>query len=154
MYTTVLVIHIIASFVLVGVILLQAGKGGGLAQTFGGGASGSTLFGQKTSVLLTRATTISAVLFLCTSLSLAMISGRRAKSLMQRLKIAPIAATQQPIMPQKAIPGTKTVTKYERNLETGEMEVAEETTAPLTKEDMESTKKDLEMPVKELDNVK
>jgi preprotein translocase subunit SecG len=92
MYIFILIVHIIASFILVAVILLQAGRGGDVAQAFGGGSSSTTIFGQKTSVFLTRATTVSAVLFLCTSLSLAVISSRRTRSLMEKIKIpAPVA---------------------------------------------------------------
>ncbi len=94
MYTFVLIVHIIVSLVLVAVILLQAGKGGGLADTFGGGGSSATIFGQKASQFLTRATSVSAIVFLCTSLLLAVISGRRAKSLMENVKMAPITIPQ------------------------------------------------------------
>ncbi len=131
MYTFVLVIHIIASFVLVGVILLQAGRGGGLAQTFGGGGASSTIFGQKASVFLTRATTVSAVLFLCTSLTLAILSSRRGKSLMQRLKVPLVTGTTG----EQAIP-TKTVKEVEVDPLTGEERVVEEKVVPLTEEEM------------------
>jgi len=80
---------------LIAVILLQAGKGGGLADTFGGGgSSGTTIFGQKASDFLTKATTVSAVLFLCTSLSLAFLSSKRKKSLMEGANIPP-AVTEE-----------------------------------------------------------
>jgi len=95
MYIFILIIHIIASLVLIAVILLQAGRGGGLAETFGGGGSQMTIFGQKASAFLTKATTASAVLFLCTSLSLAYISSRRQKSLLENVRIAPIAPLPQ-----------------------------------------------------------
>lgn len=91
MYIFILVIHIIVSMILVAVILLQAGRGGGLAETFGGGGSSQmTIFGQKATTFLTKATTVSAVLFLCTSLSLAFLSSKRQKSLMEAVKIAPV----------------------------------------------------------------
>lgn len=91
MYIFILIIHIIVSFVLIGVILLQAGRGGGLAETFGGGGTQTTIFGQKASTFLTRATTVSAVLFLCTSLSLALLSSMRQKSLMEGVRFVPPA---------------------------------------------------------------
>lgn len=94
MYILILLIHIIASFILVAVILLQAGRGGGLAETFGGGGSQATIFGQKASTFLTRATTISAILFLCTSLALALVSAKRQRSLMENVKITTPAKTQ------------------------------------------------------------
>ena len=140
MYTVVLVIHIIASFVLVGVILLQAGRGGGLAQTFGGGGASSTIFGQKASVFLTRATTVSAVLFLCTSLTLAIISSRRAKSLMERVKVPLVTGTTTE---EQAAP-TKTVREVEVDPLTGEEKVVEEKVVPLTEEEMKELEKKAE----------
>ncbi len=143
MYTFILIIHIIASFILVAVILLQAGRGGGLAQTFGGGGGATTIFGQKASVFLTRATTVSAVLFLCTSLSLAMISSRKAKSLMERIKVVPVTKPEQAAVP------TKTVRKIKVYPETGEEEVIEEKVFPLTEEEKKSLKKKVEVPPEE-----
>ncbi len=148
MYTFILVIHIIASFVLVGVILLQAGRGGGFAQTFGGGGASTTIFGQKASVFLTRATTVSAVLFLCTSLTLALLSSRKAKSLMGRLKIAPILQTGE-----QAIP-TKTIKRVEVDPITGEERVVEEKVVPLTEEEIEGLRKKAEVPAEEPDRAK
>ena len=100
MYMFVLIIHIIASLVLVAVILLQAGRGGGLAETFGGGGSAfTTIFGQKMSSFLTKATAVCAVLFLCTSLTLAALSSRRAESLMGKRVTLPIR-TEEGFVPE------------------------------------------------------
>ena len=62
-YALVITIHVIASLVLIAVILLQAGRGGGLSETFGG-SSTQTILGTKTSVFLKRATAASAIIFL------------------------------------------------------------------------------------------
>lgn len=68
-----LVIHYITCFAMVLVILLQSGKGGGLAGAFGGG--GSTIFGGRgAGTVLTRATMILGALFFVTSLTLALLS--------------------------------------------------------------------------------
>jgi len=77
-----IVIHVIACLVLVVVILLQAGKGGGLSEAFGAGSS-STIFGTSASKFLQRITAICAALFLITSLSLTVLSSRRSRSLMR-----------------------------------------------------------------------
>ena len=147
MYAFVLVVHIIVSLVLVIVILLQAGKGGGLADTFGGGSSATTIFGQKASVFLTRATSVSAVIFLCTSLLLAIISGRRAKSLMENVKIAPLAQTQAAQkQTQKEGQPVKTVRKVKIDPATGKEEVIEEKALPLTEEDKKVLEEKAEVP--------
>ena len=70
------VIHIIACFVLILAVLLQSGKSADLAGAFGGGGS-QTVFGPRGAAsFLTRVTTISAVLFMLTSLGLWMLSAR------------------------------------------------------------------------------
>ena len=67
-----LVIHYITCFAMILVILLQSGKGGGLAGAFGGG--GSTIFGGRgAGTVLTRATMILGGMFFVTSLSLALL---------------------------------------------------------------------------------
>ena len=70
-----MVIHYFTCFAMILVILLQSGKGGGLAGAFGGG--GSTIFGGRgAGTVLTRATMILGGLFFVTSLSLALISAQ------------------------------------------------------------------------------
>ena len=102
LYGLILVIHIIACLVLIAVILLQAGRGGGVADTFGGTAQ--SIFGSRGAAFLTRATTVCAILFMLTSLTLAFLSARQGHSLMESSP-----ATQK--LPQKqaapAAPGPK-----------------------------------------------
>ncbi|HPM42722.1 MAG TPA: preprotein translocase subunit SecG [Candidatus Omnitrophota bacterium] len=62
-YWFVILVHVVVSLVLIAVILLQAGRGGGLSETFGG-SSTQTLFGTKTSVFLKRATAASAIIYI------------------------------------------------------------------------------------------
>ena len=76
----ILIVHLFVCFVLIAVILLQAGRGGGLADTFGSGAAQS-LFGTRGTAFLTRATTACAVIFMSTSLLLAVLSAQRGRSL-------------------------------------------------------------------------
>ncbi len=69
LYWSMLVLHIVACLFLIGVVLLQQGKGQDLASAFGGGGS-QTAFGPRGSAnVLTRATTILAGAFMVTSLS-------------------------------------------------------------------------------------
>ena len=70
MTTALTVLHIIACFVLIAVVLLQRGKGAEMGAVFGGGAS-STVFGSRgAGNFLTKMTTACAVVFMLTSLSL------------------------------------------------------------------------------------
>ena len=105
LYGFILVIHIIVCFVLIAVILFQAGRGGGLADTFGGGAAQS-FFGTRGAVYLTRATTICAAIFMMTSLSLAALSSRQGRSLMENL---PAVQSGTKVEEKKATPETPAV---------------------------------------------
>lgn len=119
MYTFLIVIHVIACIVLILVILLQSGRGGGLSETFGSGST-STIFGTSASTFLQRATTVCAILFLVTSLSLAILSSRRSKSLMELEKIKkvlppaakeamPIEAPVEGMIPAQEAPAEEAV---------------------------------------------
>ena len=78
MYTLLLIVHVIVCLFLIIVVLLQSGKAADLAGAFGGMGS-QTAFGPRGSAtLLSKATTISAVLFMVTSLSLSILATRNA----------------------------------------------------------------------------
>ncbi len=70
METVILIIHVLAALTLIGLILLQQGKGADMGAAFGSGAS-STVFGaQGSASFLTRSTAILATIFFLTSLTL------------------------------------------------------------------------------------
>lgn len=83
LYWLVIAIHVIVSLVLIFVILLQAGRGGGLSESFGG-SSTQTIFGTKTSLFLRRATEIAAIVYILTCLTLAVMTSHRGRSLVGR----------------------------------------------------------------------
>ena len=95
LYAFILTVHLIACFILIAVILLQAGRGGGLTD-MGGGAAQSIL-GTRGTTLLTRATTACAVIFMLTSLSLAALSARRGRSLMEGVRPKAEAPVKAPV---------------------------------------------------------
>ena len=76
----VICIHVIVCFVLIIVILLQAGRGQGLTgASFGGNVQ--SLFGTKASSFLTKATSVCAILFLFTCIGLNIIEIQKSRSL-------------------------------------------------------------------------
>ncbi len=97
----VLVVHIIVCILLIGIILIQAGRGGGLVEGFSGVES---MFGTKTNVFLTRATTVLSSLFFITCLSLALLSAKQGRSLLRDIKTAPAAVTPAANQTQTEIP--------------------------------------------------
>ena len=106
MFTITLIIHVIITILLIVIILMQAGKGGGLTETFSGVES---LFGTKTNVVLVKATTVLAVLFLITCLSLAYMSKMKGRSLIQEQTV-PIEETQ-------AVPFTDMETQVDEKID-------------------------------------
>ena len=99
LYGLVIAIHVIASLVLIAVILLQAGRGGGLSESFGGDST-QTILGTKTSVFLKRATEVSAVVFLLTCLTLGVMTSHRGRSLVSTGRMAmPVSGAAQPGSP-------------------------------------------------------
>jgi preprotein translocase subunit SecG len=86
------VVHYIVCIFLIIVVLLQSGKAADLAGAFGGMGS-QTVFGPRGSAtVLSKATTIAAVLFMVTSLSLSIASTRGGKggpSLLDKAKSVP-----------------------------------------------------------------
>ena len=76
MTTFVLIIHIIISISIVGLVLMQRSEGGGL----GIGGGNNFMSARGTADLLTRATTILAIAFFCTSILLAVLAGYGKKS--------------------------------------------------------------------------
>src|SRR5690349_18450936 len=78
MYILALIVHVVVCLFLIIVVLLQSGKAADLAGAFGGMGS-QTAFGPRGSAtLLSKATTISAVLFMITSLTLSILATRNA----------------------------------------------------------------------------
>ena len=76
MTTVILIIHIIISIAIVGLVLMQRSEGGGL----GIGGGNNFMSARGTAAFLTRATTLLAIAFFCTSILLAMIAGYGKKT--------------------------------------------------------------------------
>ncbi len=79
LYQIVIVIHILLGIGVVGLVLMQQGKGADAGAAFGSGASGSVFGAQGSASFLSRSTAIFASLFFTTSLVLAVMSGYHAK---------------------------------------------------------------------------
>ena len=86
MFSVLITIHVIMCFILIMVVLLQTGKGADMGAAFGG--SSQTLFGSAGPTgFLGKMTTVAAVIFMITSLTLAWwSSNRRAASLIPDTK--------------------------------------------------------------------
>lgn len=78
MQTILLIIHVLLALTIIGLVLLQQGKGADAGAAFGSGSS-ATVFGARGSgSFLTRMTTMCATLFFVTSLGLAVMAAHRS----------------------------------------------------------------------------
>jgi preprotein translocase subunit SecG len=106
----IIVIHVIACIALIGLVLIQRGRGGGLVESFSGVES---MFGTKTSALLTRSTTVLSIIFFISCLSLAVLSIKQSRSLMTNAKtqqvstepLAPMSEAQAPAASETQVTG-------------------------------------------------
>ncbi|MCM8761540.1 MAG: preprotein translocase subunit SecG [Candidatus Omnitrophica bacterium] len=98
LYWLIIGIHVFVSLVLIAVILLQAGRGGGLSETFG--ASTQTILGTRASVVLKRATEVCAIIYILTCLTLAVMTSHRGRSLVTGSGAVPVSTPGVPATPQ------------------------------------------------------
>jgi preprotein translocase subunit SecG len=90
----VVILHVIVCLFLIGVVLLQQGRSADLAGAFGGQGS-QTAFGPRAAAnVLTRLTTWSAIIFMCTSIGLTVLYVRSSgpHSVLEGTKPAPASA--------------------------------------------------------------
>ena len=103
METFVWMVHIIASLTVIGLVLLQHGKGADMGAAFGSGSSGS-LFGASGSAnFLSRATAVAVTVFFLTSMGLTYFSFSKQNAPLA-VKEPKAAQTQQvPVVPEKPV---------------------------------------------------
>ncbi len=92
MTTVILIIHILISISIVGLVLMQRSEGGGL----GIGGGNNFMSARGTADLLTRATTVLAIAFFCTSILLAMLAGygKKSTSIIDEVKQESVTETE------------------------------------------------------------
>lgn len=106
METLVLIIHVLAALAVIGLVLLQHGKGADMGAAFGSGTSGS-LFGVSGSAnFLSRATAIAVAVFFVTSILLAYLSSHSdgLSSVMKQAPARPATTSTAPAPSKPAAP--------------------------------------------------
>lgn len=116
MYILLVIIHVLACLGLILIVLLQRGKGADLGAAFGG--SSQTVFGsQGAGGFLARLTTVSAVVFMVTCLTLAYLSFHRAQATI--MEKAEQATTAAPVEEGAGVAETATATSGAADQEAG-----------------------------------
>jgi preprotein translocase subunit SecG len=94
-------VQVFSAFVIVGLVLLQRGKGAEAGAGFGAGASGTVFGARGATTALSRATAVFAAIFMLNSLSLAYLGTKTSNAAEAQKTILDEAATAPP----KATPG-------------------------------------------------
>lgn len=82
MFILLVTIHVIVSLVIIGLVLLQAGKGADIGSAFGGSGSQAVFGSMGTPTVLGKATGVVAVIFMITSFTLSMMAHNRTVTIM------------------------------------------------------------------------
>jgi len=99
-------IQVFASFAIVGLVLLQRGKGADAGAGFGAGASGTVFGARGATTALSRATAVFAAIFMINSLALAYLGTSTSRQDAPQKTILDEAATPQPIPAPPAAGGS------------------------------------------------
>jgi preprotein translocase subunit SecG len=112
MYYALVAVYVLVCLVLSLVILLQQGRGGDIASAFGGSSSQAAFGARSGATLLTKATSIAAVLFMLFALTLSVIGQRGTSSVVSGTPAPPPATAKPapaPATPAPATPSTAPV---------------------------------------------
>ena len=92
LHTVLMIVHVICAVLIIGLVLIQRGKGADAGAGFGAGASGTVFGARGAGTALSRATAVLAATFMITSLALAYTGNTTAKgqgSVLDQLSNAP-----------------------------------------------------------------
>jgi preprotein translocase subunit SecG len=113
LFTVIVVVQVLSALTIIGLVLLQHGKGADMGAAFGSGASGSLFGATGSSNFLSKSTAIAAAIFFAATLALAFVGNKRAVvsgGVMESLPAAPAstapAASAAPAVPAAGAPAS------------------------------------------------
>lgn len=110
LFTLIVVVQVISALVIIGLVLVQHGKGADMGAAFGSGASGSLFGATGSSNFLSKSTGVAAVVFFSATLALAFIGSKRGPAtggVMDNLPAPTVPAPNAPagaVNPAPAVP--------------------------------------------------
>ena len=102
MHIVLTIVHVLACFGIIGIVLLQSGKGADIGSAFGGAGSQAVFGSMGTPTLLGKITTGIAIVFTLTSFTLAIMGGERGSSVVR--EAPPVSAPATPSAPNAPAP--------------------------------------------------
>jgi preprotein translocase subunit SecG len=109
LFTVIVVVQVLAALVIIGLVLLQHGKGADMGAAFGSGASGSLFGATGSSNFLSKSTAVAAAVFFIATLALSFASTHRLSSTGDVMDNLP--ATAPAVAPGAAIPAPSDAAK-------------------------------------------
>ncbi|MDB5916010.1 MAG: preprotein translocase subunit SecG [Massilia sp.] len=110
LFNLIVVVQVLSALIIIGLVLLQHGKGADMGAAFGSGASGSLFGATGSSNFMSKSTGVAAAIFFASTLALAYFSTNRTAptggGVMERITVP---ATKAPATGGAAVPGTTTV---------------------------------------------
>src|SRR5881397_1016395 len=106
MYYVLIAIHVLMCFGIIGIVLLQAGKGADIGSAFGGAGSQAVFGSMGTPTVLGKITTGIAIVFAITSFTLAILGGQRASSVVREAAPTPSSAPAPTVPAAPSAPAT------------------------------------------------
>jgi len=107
MFNIILTIHLLVALAIIGLVLIQHGKGADAGASFGGGSSQSVFGSRGAATFLSRLTAIMATVFFITSISLVYITGHQTrdyKSVIEKVQQPGEGGGDVPVVPVPKVP--------------------------------------------------
>ncbi|WP_428354766.1 preprotein translocase subunit SecG [Methyloprofundus sp.] len=124
MYQVIIIGHVLVGLAVIGLVLMQHGKGADAGAAFGSGSSGTVFGAQGSASFLSRTTAVLAVVFFSTSLGLAVLSGKSNSD--TDIMDVPVVETLEEEVPM--IAGEQVIMDEPVVIETNLIEVIEQVT--------------------------
>ncbi|MFC3110388.1 preprotein translocase subunit SecG [Undibacterium arcticum] len=112
-FTVIVVVQVLAALTIIGLVLLQHGKGADMGAAFGSGASGSLFGATGSSNFLSKSTGVAAAIFFAATLALAFVGSKRPAStggVMESLPAASAAAAASASVAPASVPAATAAT--------------------------------------------
>jgi preprotein translocase subunit SecG len=113
LFNLIIVVQVLSALVIIGLVLLQHGKGADMGAAFGSGASGSLFGATGSSNFLSKSTAVAAAIFFASTLALAYFGSNRPHAtgggVMEHVQVAPVKApaTTVPAAPAAPAPANQ-----------------------------------------------
>jgi preprotein translocase subunit SecG len=122
LFTFIVVVQVLSALAIIGLVLIQHGKGADMGAAFGSGASGSLFGATGSSNFLSKSTGVAAAIFFAATLALAFVGNKHASvsgGVMDKLPAVPAQAPANPAVNTPAAPAASTAAPNEAPAQPG-----------------------------------